>query len=118
GGWIVITTAWALAVFVGVTIAGPYSGAHLNPAVSVAMAIKGNLPWTNLPYYILAQIAGACLGAFLVWTQYKSHYDKTEDSGLILATFGTGPAIRNYALNFWSECLATFILIFSIFFIT
>lgn len=118
GGWIVITTAWALAVFMGVTIAGPYSGAHLNPAVSVALAIKGTLAWDMLPYFVLAQISGACFGAFLVWVSYKNHYDQTEDSGLILATFSTGPAIRSYKHNLLSELIATFVLIFSIFFIT
>ncbi len=117
-GWIVITTAWALAVFTGVTIAAPYSGAHLNPAVSIAMSISGSLAWELLPQYIIAQILGAALGSFLVWASYRDHYQQTEDSGAILATFGTGPAIRNYTNNFISEAIATFILIFTIFFIT
>ena len=70
GGWIVITTGWALAVFVGVVVAGPYSGAHLNPAVTLALAIAGKFPWQSVPSFILAQFAGAMTGASLVWVMY------------------------------------------------
>jgi glycerol uptake facilitator protein len=117
-GWIVITTAWALAVFVGVVVAGPYSGAHLNPAVTVALAISGAFPWAAVPGYIVAQFLGAMMGAFLVWLTHKDHFDRTEDAGAKMAVFCTGPAIRNYGINFICEVVGTFVLIFSIFHIT
>src|ERR1700712_1738665 len=87
GGWIVITTGWALAVFVGVVIAGPYSGAHLNPAVTIALAIAQKFAWAKVPLYISAQMLGAMAGASLVWLIYKDHYVITEDKGGKLATF-------------------------------
>lgn len=117
-GWIVITTAWALAVFVGVVVAAPYSGAHLNPAVTVALAISGAFPWASVPGYILAQFLGAMMGAFLVWLTHKDHFDRTEDAGAKMAVFCTGPAIRNYGINFICEVVGTFVLIFTIFHIT
>lgn len=117
-GWMVITTAWALAVYVGVVIAGPYSGAHLNPAVSLAMSISGNLSWSDFPYYVLAQFGGAMLGAFLVWILYKDHFNATTDPQLKAAPFATAPAIRSKLNNFFSETLGTFVLLFVIFFIT
>ncbi|AOM80137.1 MIP/aquaporin family protein [Pedobacter steynii] len=118
GGWIVITTAWALAVFVGVVVAGPYSGAHLNPAVTVALAISGAFPWTAVPGYIVAQFLGAMMGAFLVWLTHKDHFDRTEDAGAKMAVFCTGPAIRNYGINFICEVVGTFVLVYTIFHIT
>ncbi len=117
-GWLVITTAWALAVFIGVTIAGPYSGAHLNPAVSIGLAIAGKFAWAEVLPYAVAQLAGAMLGSTLVWVMYKDHFDKTTDKGLLAAPFGTSPAIRNLASNLVSEIIGTFVLIFSIFYIT
>eukprot|EP01136_Pigoraptor_vietnamica_P020750 Opistho-1_new@5860 len=81
-GWIVITTAWALAVFVGVVVAGPYSGAHLNPIVTLAVAIAKGFDWAQVPFYILAQMCGAMFGSFLVWLMYKDYFDATEDPGL------------------------------------
>ncbi|RQO66444.1 aquaporin [Pedobacter sp. KBW06] len=117
-GWIVITTAWALAVFVGVVVAGPYSGAHLNPAVTVALAISGAFPWADVPGYIVAQFLGAMMGAFLVWLTHKDHFDRTEDAGAKMAVFCTGPAIRNYGINFICELVGTFVLVFTIFHIT
>jgi len=117
-GWIVITTAWALAVFVGVVVAGPYSGAHLNPAVTVALAISGAFPWAAVPGYIAAQFLGAMMGAFLVWLTHKDHFDRTEDAGAKMAVFCTGPAIRNYGINFICEVVGTFVLVFTIFHIT
>jgi len=118
GGWIVITTAWALGVFIGVTVAGPYSGAHLNPAVSIALAIAGKFAWANVIPYIGAQMLGAAAGAFLVWLSYKDHFDQTEDKGAKLAVFSTGPAIRNYTVNFICEVIGTFALVFVILFFT
>src|SRR5688572_32475134 len=95
GGWIVITTGWALAVFVGVVIAGPYSGAHLNPAVTIALAITEKFLWVDVPMYILAQLVGAMLGSFLAWLIYRDHFNTTSDPDTQLAVFSTGPAIRN-----------------------
>jgi len=117
-GWIVITTAWALAVFVAVIVAGPYSGAHLNPAVTLGLAITKAFDWAKVPYYILAQIGGAMLGAFLVWLYYKDHFNATDDKHLIAAPFATSPAIANKKTNLFSEIIGTFILIFVIFHIT
>ncbi|SDD19229.1 MIP/aquaporin family protein [Pedobacter soli] len=118
GGWISITTAWALAVFVGVVVAGPYSGAHLNPIVTLGLAIGKGFNWELVPFYILAQLAGAMTGSFLVWVMYKDHFDATEDPGLKAAPFATAPAIRNKASNLVSEIIGTFVLIFVIFYFT
>ncbi|WP_175633437.1 MIP/aquaporin family protein [Pedobacter ghigonis] len=118
GGWISITTAWALAVFVGVVVAGPYSGAHLNPIVTLGLAIGKGFSWSLVPFYILSQLAGAMVGSFLVWVMYKDHFDATEDQGLKAAPFATAPAIRNNASNLVSEIIGTFVLIFVIFYFT
>jgi glycerol uptake facilitator protein len=118
GGWIVITTGWALAVYVGVVIAAPYSGAHLNPAVTLAMAAAGKLPWASVMPYIAAQLLGAMIGALLVWVMYRDHFNRTPDPGLKLAAFCTGPAIRDNIPNLISEAIGTFILVFTVFFIT
>lgn len=114
-GWIVITTAWALAVFVGVTIAGPVSGAHLNPAVTIGLALAGKFSWDLVPSYIAAQMVGGMLGAFLVWLFNKDHFAITEDEGAKLACFSTAPAIRKTSSNLISEIIGTFVLIFVIF---
>lgn len=114
-GWIVITTAWALAVFVGVQVAGPVSGAHLNPAVTLGLAIAGKFSWNLVPTYIAAQMTGAVSGAFLVWLFNKDHFAITEDEGAKLACFSTSPAIRNTFSNLISEIIGTFVLVFVIF---
>jgi glycerol uptake facilitator protein len=116
GGWIVITTAWALAVFVGVVISGSFSGAHLNPAVTVAMAVAGKFAWSEVPMYILAQMLGAMLGTSFVWLNYKDHFDITEDGPTQRAAFCTEPAIRNLGRNFLCEVTGTFVLLFTIFY--
>jgi glycerol uptake facilitator protein len=113
-GWIVITSGWALAVFVGVLVASGASGAHLNPAVTISLAAAGKFPWGQVPLYILAQMLGACIGAFLVWLQYKSHFDITEDKDAKLAVFCTGPQIRAPFSNIVSEILGTFVLVFAV----
>ena len=118
GGWMVITTAWALAVFVGVVVSAPYSGAHLNPAVTIALAISGKFEWTQVPIYMLAQMLGAMLGSLLVWVKYKDHFLVTDDKGLKLAVFSTGPAIRNTISNLTSEIIGSFVLLFVIFYFT
>ncbi len=117
-GWIVITTAWALAVYVGVVVAGPYSGAHLNPAVSVGLAVAGKFAWAKVPMYVVAQLLGAFLGAFGAWLIYRDHFLITEDQGTKLGVFATIPAIRNYASNFISEVFGTFVLVFVVLFFT
>lgn len=114
-GWIVITTAWALAVFVGVTVAGLVSGAHLNPAASIGLAVAGKFSWNLVPTYIAGQMLGAMLGAFLVWLFHKDHFAVTQDNGAKLACFSTGPAIRNTFSNLISEIIGTFVLVFVIF---
>ncbi len=117
-GWIVITTAWAFAVYLGVVIAGPYSGAHFNPAVTISLAVKGAFDWSMVAGYIGAQMTGGILGALLVYLSYKDHFAATEDEGAKRACFCTEPAIRNYGSNFMSEVIATFVLLFVIFYIT
>ena len=116
-GWIVITTAWAFAVFVGVLIAGPFSGAHINPAVTLGFALSGAITWDQAIVYWVAQMLGAFLGAVLVFLHYYPHWAQTEDADLKLAVYSTGPAIRNTVWNFWSELLGTFVLMFTIFII-
>ena len=114
GGWIVITTGWALAVYVGVVVAAPYSGAHLNPAVTLGLAAAGEFPWEQVPPYLLAQFIGALTGAFAVWLMYKDHFNQTAEPGLQLGVFSTSPAIRNPALNLLGEVLGTFVLVFTV----
>ncbi len=117
-GWMVITTGWALAVFVGVVIATPFSGAHLNPAVTLALALVGKFSWSDVGLYLLAQLLGASLGAFLVWVVYKDHFDATTDAETQLAVFSTSPAIKNLFFNLMSEIVGTFVLVFVIFYFT
>ncbi|HJP63679.1 MAG TPA: MIP/aquaporin family protein [Mucilaginibacter sp.] len=117
-GWIVITTAWGLAVFVGITVAGPYSGAHLNPAVTIGLAVAGKFLWSNVLSYITAQMLGAMCGAFLVWVMYYDHFKRTNEPGSVLAVFCTGPAVRNYVSNIASEIIGAFVLIFVVFYVT
>lgn len=118
GGWIVITTGWALAVFVGVVVAGPFSGAHLNPAVTLGFALTGKFAWAAVPGYVAAQLIGAAAGATLVWLFYYAHLKVTDDTASKLSLFCTSPAIADPKLNFAGEMIATFVLIFAIFYIT
>ncbi len=115
GGWIVITTAWALAVFVGAYAVASVSGAHLNPAVSLGLAIAGSLDWGQFPIYVAGQFIGAFIGACLVFLAYYPHWAETKDPGLKLAVFSTGPAIRNVVWNLVTEIIGTFVLMFGIF---
>ncbi len=117
GGWIVISLGWGLAVFTGVAVAGPVSGAHINPAVTLGLAAAGLFPWIKVIPFIAAQMLGAIGGAFTVWLFYRDHFDRTEDSGAQLACFSTAPAIRNLPLNFVNELIGTFVLIFVILYI-
>lgn len=116
GGWIVITMGWAMAVFVGVFTVGAYSNAHLNSAVTIALAVTGGIPWEQVPVYISAQLIGAFLGACVVWAAYKKHFDITTDADGILACFSTAPAIRSTIPNLVTEIIGTFVLIFAIFY--
>jgi glycerol uptake facilitator protein len=114
-GWIVITFAWAFAVFVGVLIAGPISGAHINPAVTLAIALDGGIGWDLAVVYWAGEMVGAFLGAVLVFSHYFPHWAETESGDLKLAVYSTGPAVRNAPWNLWSEILGTFVLVFVIF---
>jgi len=109
-GLIVIAFGWAVGVFTGVLISAPISGAHLNPAVTLALAIAGKFSWSLLPLYIAAQMLGAMFGAFLVWLAYKKHFDATEDADSKLAVFCTAPNIRSYWYNTITEVIATYVL--------
>jgi glycerol uptake facilitator protein len=114
-GWVVIALGWGLAVMMGVLVAGPISGAHLNPAVSVGLAIAGKFEWSLVLGYIIAQMLGGFLGAVLVWIFYKDHYKATADQpDTILGTFCTMPAIKNLWRNFLCEVIATCVLVFVI----
>jgi glycerol uptake facilitator protein len=116
-GWIVITIAWGLAVTMGVFAVGSISGAHLNPAVTIALAINGDFPWAQVPEYILAQMIGAVLGATLVFLHYLPHWKATDDPGAKLGVFSTAPAIPHTFSNLLSEMIGTFILILGLLFI-
>lgn len=114
-GWIVITMGWGLAVAVAVYAVGSISGAHINPAVTVAAAVTGGLGWDQVPLYLAGQFIGAFLGGVIVWLHYLPHWAETEDPGLKLAVFSTGPAIRNTTTNLISEIIGTFVLVFAVF---
>lgn len=116
-GWIVITVGWGMAVFAGVFVASAGSSAHINPAVTLAMALVGSFEWAQVPTYISAQFLGAAMGSLLVWLTYRDHYKVTEDQGAKRATFCTAPAIRNPFSNFFSEVLGTFVLVLAVFYI-
>jgi glycerol uptake facilitator protein len=118
GGWIVITTGWAFAVFAGVVIAAPFSGAHLNPAVTIGLAIAGKFAWSKVLSFIVAQTIGAMIGSLLVWIVYKNHFDATENAETQLLVFSTSPAIKNLFFNFMSEVVGTFVLVFVVFYFT
>ena len=122
-GWIVITMAWAFAVFTGVVVAGGvggdlvYGNAHLNPAVTIGILVNnavngGTVDVVSALIYVAGQFVGAFIGAFLVFLHYYPHWAETEDQGLKLAVFSTGPAIRNTTFNFISEVIGTFVLVF------
>ena len=113
GGWVVVTIAWGLAVMCGVFISGPYSGAHLNPAVSIGLAAAGQFAWSSVPAYIAAQLLGGFCGALLVYLFYKDHFNATADSpDTLLGIFCTIPAIDHKWRNFFCEALATWVLVF------
>ena len=113
-GWIVITVGWGVAVAMAVYAVGRISGAHLNPAVTIGLAVIGSFPWPEVPGYIIAQMAGGFVGAILVWLMYLPHWKPTADSASKLAVFATGPAIRHTTGNFIGEVIGTAVLLFGI----
>lgn len=113
-GWIVITAGWAFAVFVGVAGVGEFSGAHLNSAVTIGLALAGKFSAAEVPGYIAAQLLGAFVGAIFVYLFYLDHYNATSDPDLKLATFCTGPNIRNLPRNLFCEAVGTFALMITV----
>lgn len=112
-GWVVIALGWGLAVMMGALIAGP-SGGHLNPAVSIGLALAGKFEWALVPGYIAAQMLGGFIGAVIVYLFYIDHFKATEDQATKLGVFCTAPAIKNTPINFFGEFVATFMLMFAI----
>ena len=110
-GWIVIAFGWGMAVFVGAFTVDSFSGAHLNPAVTVSFAAAGRFPWADVPKYIVAQLVGAFLGAVVVFFFYREHFKVTSDPGLKSACFFTAPNIRNIPTAFFCEFVGTFLLL-------
>ncbi len=117
GGWLLISFGWGFGVFVGVSVAGPVSGAHLNPAVTFGLAVAGLFPWKEVLPFVTAQFLGAMGGAIVVWIFYRNHFDRTDDPGLKLGVFSTIPQIRNRFNNFFSEVVGTLVLVFVILYI-
>lgn len=113
-GFVVVTFAWGLAVAVAVYAVGSISGAHLNPAVTIALATAGKFPWAEVPSYILAQMLGAFIGAVLVWLHYLPHWGATSDPAAKLGVFSTGPAIKHTGANLISEIIGTLVLVLGI----
>ena len=114
---VLVTMAWGLSVFIAVFITASYSGAHLNPAVTIGLAVTGKFSWSLVSGYIIAQFLGAIFGSWLAYLTYIDHYRATKEEDTVRGSFCTGPAIRNYKNNFFSELIGTFILVFAIFFI-
>jgi glycerol uptake facilitator protein len=117
-GWIVITFGWGMAVMIAVYAVGQFSGAHLNPAVTVGLWVNGNIDAGDVPKYFVGEFLGAMLGATLVFLAYYQHFAATEDPGLKLAVFSTGPAIRNPVWNLTTEILGTMMLLVGVLGIT
>jgi len=114
GGWIVITFGWGIAVATAVYAVGQFSGAHINPAVTIGFASIDVIDWSDVPQYLAGQFVGAFLGAVLVWLAYMPHWQETEDPGLKLAVFSTGPAIRKFGLNVVTEVIGTAMLVLGV----
>jgi len=118
GGLLAICFGWGLAVFVAVYATASVSGAHLNSAVTIALATAGKFAWSDVPMYLTAQLSGAMLGAFFVWATYREHFNASDDAALKLACFSTGASISNPLQNLFTEILATAVFILAILFIT
>ncbi|WP_185878030.1 MIP/aquaporin family protein [Blattabacterium cuenoti] len=117
-GWLTIAIGWSLAVFIGVIISAPYSGAHLNPCVTISLALTGKFSWYLVPFYIISQLIGSILGSILVWILYKDYFSFTKNKKDKLSIFVTIPTVKNFYSNFFSEILSTFIFIFASLFIS
>jgi glycerol uptake facilitator protein len=113
-GWMVITTGWAMAVAIAVYVVGRISGGHINPAVTLGLAVTHQFPWHDVPKYLAGQFLGAFLGAVVVWLAYLAHWPETADPGKKLVVFSTAPAIRKLHLNLLTEIIATFVLMFGV----
>src|SRR5215208_6198585 len=113
-GWIVITFGWAMAVAIAVYCMAQFSGAQINPAVTISSAVTGNLDWALVPGYLIAQFLGAFVGGVIVWLAYLPHWPETDDAGLKLGVFCTAPAIYNTPANLITEIIGTFMLVFGI----
>jgi len=113
-GWIVIAAGWGMAVFVAVWYVGPFSGAHINPAVTIGLAVADKFEWNLVGGYLIAQMLGAITGAALVYFFYRDHYAVCDDAGAKLATFSTAPAIRRTSSNLFSEVVGTAVLVFGV----
>ncbi len=116
-GWIVITFGWGMAVFAAVFCVASFSGAHINPAVTLGLAIAGKFAWASVPSYLVAQFLGGAVGALLTWLHYRPHFLNTEDGDLKLGVFCTAPEIRSGGANFLSEVIGTFVLVFGVLYI-
>ena len=114
GGWLLINFGWGMAVFVAVYVVAEISGAHINPAVTIGLALAGKFSWALVPGYITAQMLGAMIAAFLIWIHYKDHFDITEEQPAKLGVFSTGPQIKNTWNNFYSEALGSFVLVIGV----
>lgn len=110
GGWLLINVGWGFAVFIGASVAWK-SGAHINPAVTLALAIAGKTPWDLVPIYWIAQLVGAFVGSFLCWLTFKKNFDEEPNPEGTLGIFATGPAVRSYGWNLVTEAIATFVLL-------
>jgi glycerol uptake facilitator protein len=114
GGWIVIAFGWGMAVFVAVWCVEEISGAHINPAVTLGLAMAGSFPWEQVPTFLVAQLLGAIVGATLVYVVYRDHFSASDDPGAKLGVFATAPSIRNYANNVTCEAIGTFVLVLAV----
>ena len=117
GGLASIILGWTFAVFIAVYMTSGSSGGHLNPAVTIALAMAGKFSWSLVPLYVLAQLLGGMLGAFVVWMVYKDHFNECDDAAAQLACFSTSPSIRNLPQNFIVETLATFVFMLGVFYL-
>tara|TARA_Y100001980_G_C14555576_1_gene344441 strand:+ start:1839 stop:2582 length:744 start_codon:yes stop_codon:yes gene_type:complete len=115
--WVLITSAWGFSVFVAVFITSQFSGAHINPAVTIGLAVAEKFSWTLVPGYLISQLLGAMMGSWICYITYIDHYKVTSDEDSVRSTFCTGPAIRNLKNNFFSEFIGTFVLVFGVLFI-
>ena len=115
--WVLITSAWGFSVFVAVFITSQFSGAHLNPAVTIGLAVAEKFSWTLVPGYLISQLLGAMMGSWICYITYIDHYKVTSDEDSVRSTFCTGPAIKNLKNNFFSEFIGTFVLVFGVLFI-